>query len=70
MITLSIDVNKIDKTKLIPGKKGTYLNMVLFETPDDQYGNDFVVKQGLTKEERERGEKGVILGNGKIFTKQ
>jgi len=65
MITLKVDVSKVDKTLLFKGAKGTYLDLVLFETEDDKYGNDFRVVQGVTKEARLAGVKGAILGNGK-----
>ena len=65
MITLSIDVTKIDKSRLFVGKKGTYLDCVLIETPNSEYG-DYMVVESVTKEEREQGKKGTILGNGKI----
>jgi len=70
MITASIDVSKIDKGALYEGKKGTYLDIVLIETPDSQYGNDFMVVQGLSKERRDAGEKGAILGNGKVLRRR
>ena len=69
MIRVKIDVTKIDKTKLFKGAKGTYLYLTLIENRNgpDQYGNDFMVVQDLGKEARERGEKGPILGNGKMI---
>ena len=67
MITIKIDVTKIDKNLLFKGAKGTYLDVVLFETPDDKFGNDYRVVQGLTKEARAAGTKGAILGNGKVI---
>jgi hypothetical protein len=60
-ISISVNVDKVDKAKFFKGKKGRYLDLVLFETPDSEYG-DYLVKQ--------RGEKGEdlpILGNGKYF---
>ena len=68
MIVLKIDVTKIEKDRLYVGKKGTYLNCVLVETPDSEY-SDYMIVQETTKEEREAGKKGTIIGNGKIFTK-
>ncbi len=67
VIRCSINVTKIDKSKLHVGKKGTYLNLALIENKEgpDQYGNDFMVVQDTTKEERDRGIRGTILGNGK-----
>jgi hypothetical protein len=67
LITAKIDVLKIDKTKLFRGKSGTYLDIVLLPNKGgtDQYGNDFMIVQGTTKEDREAGRRGEILGNGK-----
>jgi len=60
-----IDVTKIDKDKLFQGKKGTYLDVVIIHTPDNEY-NDFMLVQGLSKEDREAGVQGEKLGNGKF----
>ena len=69
MITLSIDVTKIDKTRIIEGKKGKYLDLVLFPNKggEDEYGNHGFVKQGSTKEERASKQYAdlPILGNYK-----
>ena len=69
MITLSIDVTQIDKTRLKQvtrrnGEKAKFLELILIETPDSEYG-DYMVKQGLTKEEREARVEMPILGNAK-----
>lgn len=66
VINCKIDVTKITKKKLFEGEKGTYLNCTLVPTPNGQYG-DFMIVEDTTKEEREKGDKGVILGNGKKF---
>jgi hypothetical protein len=65
MITLSINVKKLDKLRFIEGEKGTYCNLILIETPNSEYG-DYMVKQDMTKEERESGKDSPILGNAKI----
>ena len=66
LITLKIDVNKIDKSRLYKGAKGTYLDCQFFlEDEPDQYGNHGMITQAVSKEERERGVKGAILGNAK-----
>ena len=68
MITVSIDVNKVDKNKLKDGNKGAkYLDLVLFENRDgeDRFGNHGFVCQSLTKEERANGVRGAIIGNYK-----
>ena len=67
-VALKIDVTKIDKSKLFKGAKGTYLDANVFIDLDneDQYGNHGMITQQVTKEERDQGIKGNILGNGKI----
>ena len=68
IIKVKIDVMKIDKSKLFIGKNGAkYLDCTLLENKNgaDQYGNNFMVVQDVSKEEREQGVKGTILGNAK-----
>ena len=67
IIKAKIDVSKIDKSKLYKGTKGTYLDITLLENRDgvDQYGNHFMIVQDVSKEEREAGNRGAILGNAK-----
>ena len=51
MITAKIDVTKINKNKLFKGKNGAmYLDIVLIDTPNNQYGNDYMVVEQGTKE--------------------
>ncbi len=65
-ITASINLSKIDKSKLIKGQKGTYLNLVLFVNDEpDQFNNNVAIAQSQTKEERDGGAKTNYLGNGK-----
>ena len=60
----SINVEKIDKKRLYKGDKGTYLNFsVVVRDEPDQFGNDGFVAEDISKEERESGQKGTILGN-------
>ncbi len=68
-ISASINVSNIDKSKLYQGKKGQYLNVTLIATPTSEYG-DYMVVQDVSKEEREAGIKGAILGNAKFFGKK
>lgn len=66
ILKLKIDVTKIDKSRLFTGSKGTYLDAtVLIKDAPDQYGNDGMIVQDVTKEERESGQRGEILGNAK-----
>lgn len=64
MITVKIDYDKVDTSRLFKGQKGRYLNLVLIETPGGQYG-DYMVKQETSKEERLAKVNLPILGNGK-----
>jgi hypothetical protein len=64
MIKGQINIDSITKTRLFKGAKGTYLNFVLIETPNSKYG-DYIIVEDLSKEKREKGEKGEILGNAK-----
>ena len=69
MISLSINVSLVDKERLFKGKKGSYLDCVLIETPNSQH-SDYMVVESISKEERESGKQGTILGNGKIIVKR
>lgn len=71
-ITCKIDVKKIDKAHLYAGKKGTYLNVTLIPNKDgkSQYGDDYFIVQDVSKEARDAGEKGAILGNARIIERK
>ena len=64
-ITLKIDVSKISKGDLYQGKKGVYLDAILWENRDgqSQYGDDGYITQGISKEKRDAGERGPIIDN-------
>jgi hypothetical protein len=68
-IKLKIDVTKIDKALLFKGKKGVYLDATVFVElhQADEYGNNGMITQEETKENREAGKNGPILGNCKLF---
>jgi hypothetical protein len=63
-ITGSINVSKLDKSRFIKGEKGVYVNLILIETPESEYG-DYICKQDMKKEDRESGAQTPILGNFK-----
>lgn len=70
LMKITIDVTKITKSRLYPGKNGAkYLNAILIATPDSPHGNSHMIVEDTTKEERESGMQGVILGNAKIMGK-
>jgi hypothetical protein len=69
MITLSIDVTKLEKERFKHitrknGEKAIFAELVLIETPTGEFG-DYMVKQSVTKQEREDGVQLPILGNGR-----
>jgi len=68
-VNLKINVAKIDKSKLYKGTEGTYLDVTAFVDTDnqDKFGNNGMITQSVSKEEREAGTRGVILGNSKVF---
>jgi len=64
-IRIKVDVAKIDKARLFKGAKGTYLDATLIETTNSKYGDDYFIVQDVSKEEREAGAKGAIIGNAR-----
>ena len=70
-VSIKLDVTKIDKQRLFSGQKGTYLDATVFIDIDelDQYGNSGMITQDVSKEEKQSGVKGNILGNVKVFWK-
>lgn len=64
MIAVKINVKRIDKAHLYAGEKGTYLDAVLHDKPDD-YGNAGFVSQSVSLAQRKAGVKGPIIGNWK-----
>jgi len=68
-VSLKIDVTKIDKARLYKGQKGIYLDATVFVDlgEADEYGNHGMITQNVSKEERDNGERGAILGNCKVF---
>lgn len=63
----SINLDMIDKSQIIQGKKGRYLPIRLVNTPDSPYGHDYFIAQDIPKELREQGLRGPILGNGVAY---
>ncbi len=68
-LSVRVDVSKIEKARLYKGEKGTYLDLTTFVDLDnkDQYDNNGFISQSVSKEERESGLRGPILGNVKVF---
>lgn len=68
IISCSIDVSKIDKSKLIEGKNGAmYYNFdAIVKDEKDKYGKDVSLSAGQTKEERESKTPKTYIGSGKV----
>lgn len=69
MITLSIDLKKLDKARFKKvtrqnGEEALFCDLVMFDTPDSEYG-DYAIKQSVTKEEREAKLQMPFVGNAK-----
>lgn len=69
IISLKIDVTKLDKDKFYVGQKGTYANLTVAENMDgeSEYGDTHYVFESQSKEEREAKTPKNYLGNGKEF---
>ena len=69
-VRLSIDVKSIEKARLVEHSNGkVYLNMTAFIDPHNEgkYGDHGMITQDVSKEEKDNGVKGAILGNCKVF---
>jgi len=68
LISASIDLTKIDKSKIVEkdGKKWYNITIALNDEKD-KFGNNVSVMQGQTKDESAAKTPKVYLGNGKVF---
>jgi hypothetical protein len=66
LITAKIDVKKIVKALLFEGKKGTYLDLIIWiNDKPDQFGNDISIQQRTKK-----GDPVIYIGEGKFYVKK
>jgi hypothetical protein len=74
MKNIQIKVDMIDKTQIYVGKVHKFLNCTMQDNKNgkDQYGNDGFITQNISKEKRDAGERGAIIGNWKevVFAPQ
>ena len=72
LLTGSIDLNKIDKTKIVSVDKNgnpfknnaKFLNIVVWVNDEpDQFGNNASIQISQSKEERDAGVKATYIGN-------
>ena len=65
-LTVRVNLDAVLKEHIYNGKKGKYLNLVLFNTPENQFGDDYVVKQDIAEDQRPP-DGAPILGNAKAW---
>lgn len=63
ILNLSIDLSKVDKSKLVDGK---YLNTQIFVNDDTRYGNNVSMAYSQSKEERESKVQKQYIANGRV----
>ena len=67
IIKASINLNNIDKSKIIDGKKGKYLPITItLNDEPDQFGNQGPIVNAQSKEEREAKTPKTYLGNVQV----
>lgn len=66
IISGSIDLTSIDKSKLKEKNGKTYLNFTAMVQNKSSYGNNVWVTQSLSKEEREAKTPSITLGNAAV----
>lgn len=68
IISVSIDLNKLDKSRIVEGKNGSkYYNFTINVNDEkDQYGNDASVTISQTAEERQAKAQRTFVGNGRV----
>ena len=69
LVAISIDLNKLDKSKIIEGKNGAkYVNLTLgINDETNDYGSNASVTLAQSKEEREAKDRKTFVGNGKVI---
>lgn len=69
MITVSVCLTDIPKSKIVEAKNGKkYVNLVLDERREvGQYGETHMLYMSQTKEERQNKDKKVFVGSGKEY---
>ena len=70
IINLSINLEKLDKSKIIKGKTGSWVNLTVFANDQTKFDNNASIAQSQTQEEREASKASGVyppyLGNGKV----
>ena len=69
-IDISLNIHELRNVRqhFVKGKKGEYLDCRIIETPDSEY-NDGILVRKVSKEDRDKGIKGEIIGSVKDWSK-
>ena len=67
LINVNLNLQKLPKEKFVQGKKGVYYNFTISVNDEtNQFGNNIVMYDSQTKEEREARKDKVYIGDGKV----
>ena len=67
LLNFSLNLDKLDKSKVVKGKKGNYYDLtVSINDNTSQYGNNVAVFDSQSKEEREAKAEKNWVANGKV----
>lgn len=67
IIRYSLNLDKLDKSKVVKGKKGTYYDLTLSINDEiSQFGDNVSVYDTQSKEERQAKTNRNYVGNGKV----
>jgi len=68
-IGLNINLSKLDKSRFVTGKNGTYADLTVFVDvhEKDQYGNSGGIKMALKEGETKENTQLDFVGNSKVF---
>ena len=67
LITVKLNLSKLEERWIVRGKRGEWTDLLLIETPNNEYGNSHMVVQAVTKDAKDQGLRGPIVGNTKTF---
>lgn len=66
IINASIELTKIDKSKVFEKDGRKYLSVTIAINDETQFGNNVGIAHNQSKEEREAKDKKAYFGNGKV----
>jgi len=66
IINASIELTKIDKTKIFEKDGRKYLSITISVNDETKFGNNVGISHNQTKEEREAKTPKTFIGNGKV----